>query len=644
MSKYLMLINIGPVQDFIATARRSRDLWFGSWFLSEISKTAAEKIVKKFKCENLIFPAVLDPNDLNENTAFNAANKILAIIDENPQIVGSEIKSAVDERFKKIYAETFDVVGRENFNYELAEKQLKDLIEFYWTAVEFDGSDEKYPEARKKVEYLTAARKNTRQFSRVKWGANVPKSSLDGKRESVIFKEDYPKPARPNDSESDKQERKQKIKALYDKFRIRDREQLCGVGLFKRLGYLKDENGNKVDNFFSTSHIAAKPLMSSLKNNINDQKLEFYRTLVSNLKAEFKKSRIKEHLDSTPANDQIFGKMDGHLLYEDRMRDYLNPETEKREIAQAQNAIKEFFGKAFGNESLKPSPYYALLLADGDNMGKAIDAKKTPDEHRKISEALSGFAKSVKKIVNEDHQGSLFYAGGDDVLALVPLHTALCCAKELNKNFADYLKDFEYEDEQTKEIKTPTLSVGIAVAHHLEPLSDALELVRKAEKTAKSVDGKNALAIIVDKRSGTSRTLKGQFSKGIIEYLRQLIKFDKKGDVSRQAAYELRDLARRLEIHGDKSKDENLFNEEEKNLRQKFVEIKQKEAKRIIKRKLKNVGSEKFNETDYFKLFERLEDKNGAEKLADELITAKIFADAEKTAGMNDKPEEKENV
>ena len=41
--KYLISIAIGPVQDFIASARRSRDLWFGSWLLSELSKTAARR-------------------------------------------------------------------------------------------------------------------------------------------------------------------------------------------------------------------------------------------------------------------------------------------------------------------------------------------------------------------------------------------------------------------------------------------------------------------------------------------------------------------------------------------------------------------------------------------------------------------------
>ncbi len=56
MSSYLLLVSLGPVQDFIASARRTRDLHFGSWFLSELSRAAAYEIVTQNKRENLIFP------------------------------------------------------------------------------------------------------------------------------------------------------------------------------------------------------------------------------------------------------------------------------------------------------------------------------------------------------------------------------------------------------------------------------------------------------------------------------------------------------------------------------------------------------------------------------------------------------------
>ncbi len=80
MTSYLYVLSIGPVQDFIAAARRTRDLWFGSHLLSEISKAAAKKI--RDEGGQLIFPSPEKPGkDLapsDDRDAFNVANIILA--------------------------------------------------------------------------------------------------------------------------------------------------------------------------------------------------------------------------------------------------------------------------------------------------------------------------------------------------------------------------------------------------------------------------------------------------------------------------------------------------------------------------------------------------------------------------------------
>ena len=52
--KYLIEIAVGPVQEFIASARKLRDLWFGSTLLSELSKCVA-KSMQSQGC-SLIFP------------------------------------------------------------------------------------------------------------------------------------------------------------------------------------------------------------------------------------------------------------------------------------------------------------------------------------------------------------------------------------------------------------------------------------------------------------------------------------------------------------------------------------------------------------------------------------------------------------
>lgn len=54
--KYLLNVSITPVQEFIAEARKTRDLWIGSYVLSFITFKALEPFIKNSACE-IIYPA-----------------------------------------------------------------------------------------------------------------------------------------------------------------------------------------------------------------------------------------------------------------------------------------------------------------------------------------------------------------------------------------------------------------------------------------------------------------------------------------------------------------------------------------------------------------------------------------------------------
>ena len=623
---YLMVIGIGPVQEFIASARRSRDLWFGSWLLSELSKTAANEIVKQNKIESLIFPSVADPTELNENSDFNVVNKIVALV-EKPDELGKTIYEAMQKRLEDIRKDAYQNV-KGSFSKELqdkAEAQVKDLIEFFWSVVTIENPDDanEYKKAREKVEYLFAARKATRNFISTKtWSDNVPKSSLDGQRESVIHEDVY-------DSVRNGKMTKEELRF---QFGVREGERLCGVGLLKRHGNRKSQvNSTNDGSFFSTSHVASLPLLDTLTDKVAVDKYIRRLKEIGMSDRDFNQVPVPKNSIEHPA----FGRNDGHLLFEERLSDYFESREvftdkedgkERKKLAEARVALRCFLKTAL--EDKKPLPYYALLLADGDAMGKAIDARTSRKEHQELSAELSLFAKDVIKIVEIQHKGSLIYSGGDDVLAFAPLHTVLACAKELANLFGKRLDRFKI----TEKGKTysPTLSVGIAVAHHLEPLEDGLDLARKAEEAAKAVDGKNALAVMVDKRSGISRTLKGTWGT-IDKRLNQLIEWHIPGEIPDGAAYQLRDLANLLEV-SDKVSDED---------RKVLQRAKIAEAKRILKRK--EISEEALRKLENFlndircvRKKEHLA-KGNAEKdfvdksvevLADELIISKMFADA----------------
>ena len=38
MTRHLLAVSIGPVQEFIAAARKTRDLWYGSALLSDVAR------------------------------------------------------------------------------------------------------------------------------------------------------------------------------------------------------------------------------------------------------------------------------------------------------------------------------------------------------------------------------------------------------------------------------------------------------------------------------------------------------------------------------------------------------------------------------------------------------------------------------
>ncbi len=99
MSAHLLAIAVGPVQGFIAAARRTRDLWFGSHLLSEISKAAAKSVHDDGG--RLVFPAPEDPADLERDSPLIVANVILAELREaDPKTIAAHAKEAAKNRWR----------------------------------------------------------------------------------------------------------------------------------------------------------------------------------------------------------------------------------------------------------------------------------------------------------------------------------------------------------------------------------------------------------------------------------------------------------------------------------------------------------------------------------------------------------------
>ncbi|MFO7291437.1 MAG: type III-B CRISPR-associated protein Cas10/Cmr2, partial [Bacillota bacterium] len=119
-----------------------------------------------------------------------------------------------------------------------------------------------------------------------------------------------------------------------------------------------------------------------------------------------------------------------------------------------------------------------------------------------ISRRLSRFARQTVPHIVKKYGGELVYAGGDDVLAFVPIKNVLSLARELRQAFSDSKRGLD---------EKATASMGIVIAYCKDPLYRMLNRVRSLEKKAKSFwrgkngPSKDAFALAYLARSGEQR-------------------------------------------------------------------------------------------------------------------------------------------
>jgi CRISPR-associated protein Cmr2 len=148
---HLLIVSLGPVQDFINAARRTRDLWAGSRLLSDVSRAAASEIREH---GTLIFPSSI---------AFDSiGNVILAEIREgqDPASAATHAKNAAQAAWRKAANDALHQAA-DCVNLSIWEDQVADAIEFYaaWTPVDPD-----YQTAQRRVRRLLDGRKACRDF------------------------------------------------------------------------------------------------------------------------------------------------------------------------------------------------------------------------------------------------------------------------------------------------------------------------------------------------------------------------------------------------------------------------------------------------------------------------------------------------
>ncbi len=382
MAQSILKMQVGPVQDFIAQARSTRDMWAGSYLLSWLTAAAMKPFKEHPECE-FIFPQ-LENQPLYKMFASDKSspdgliptipNVFLVLVPQGMvKTLAQDADKQLRSELKKISKQCWDHLVNEfpNVPLDSSKSRWDDQVSRFpiinWHAVDYTPED--HDGSIKQLNKHMAARRNTREFQQ--WGAmtkddgNVAwDNNLQGAAKDVL---------------SGKEE-------------IIGGESLWAgnsQGYWKKAGPFGAMNCIK--RLFPEAVLERK--FGDLKEFWNEMSMSNTRDLAA--------------MNRAGVSDQ------------------LKDEDEK---------------------PLPLNPYMAVIAMDGDRMGAALDKIKDKESHKAFSQALATFSEKLVKPIVTDAGGQLVYAGGDDVLALCPADQALAIAAELREKFLEAMQEFRRLD------------------------------------------------------------------------------------------------------------------------------------------------------------------------------------------------------
>lgn len=499
-----MHFSLGPVQGFVAQARRTRDFWSGSFILSYLAGQAMLAVRKKGG--ELILPAVAEESG-------KIVDPLLAAIGQREEgkilSKGPEI-ATLPNRFVAGVPDYFDpfacVEAVQHAWRELAEEVWQDYVQpvahlgrgareiwerqiaGFWEISWVIGDDPA----------LLDRRKN--------WRSHVPpvepgdKCTLMGNYQEISG---YLRIQEKKRQDSFQDSFWAALRSKAGEYEVAEDERLCAIALVKRLFPLVAAEilWPVPRRYPSTPYLAAVPwLAEGCKN--QPEKARIYAAKAGRLPGANRREDperfacLKAALAKNPEGRE-FASLDGNCFHEAALyNDHLweqgaeagrNEKTAglRRQLIILLNDL----GKDLGSPA---APFYALLLMDGDRLGALL--RDHPQEL--ISKALAVFSRSVKEVI-ADYSGVTVFAGGDDVLALFPLDGALPAALALRSLYTRSYADCGLAAGRG------TISGAIVYAHYTTPLTAVYqEAHHLLDEVAKNETGRDSLAVTVWKGAG----------------------------------------------------------------------------------------------------------------------------------------------
>lgn len=582
----LMVFSITPVQGFIARARKMRDYWAGSVLLSWLAFEGLRWVMENLGADHILYPSLIDQPLVNNylekewevtglfkpkiwnnqpNEIASLPNKFLFLIpfgkaDEIAVELGkviSEKWAAVAEMVAAYLVEKISMDNDERkYIQEMFTRQTSEFWDFQWAATRLADFTDK-----KELTSLLDEDQWHNQFAyleTIKPILNKKGYSSENASKGILY----------STSHSLVQSALAAEKSIRSAVRTEEPGEKCQMcGEFEVL-HSKRWNGEVASDYADHLKEFWNQLNPEQKDDVDFKENERLCSvcLIKRLAPLILKNSKDHILCNVFRSIDNFPSTTGMALHNYFKRFGITEKKDQRVIAQKLHKDEEHFR---GEKIENRDKYYALLMMDGDNMGKLINGETiasswnkimhpqiaerlkgtgfdplyrnvwqkifddnagwnkrlvTPAIHAAISEALGDFSIYGVASIVKDHDGRLIYAGGDDVCAFLPIGSALPAARKIRDYYASI---FRYIS--TDRISTPitekewmpepgklsvnlgigdkiSISAAILICHHKESLTQMIERAHHLlQSQAKDKAERNACAIELRKRHGGSR-------------------------------------------------------------------------------------------------------------------------------------------
>ncbi|WP_427365697.1 type III-B CRISPR-associated protein Cas10/Cmr2 [Candidatus Caldatribacterium saccharofermentans] len=447
----LFLFSIGPVQSFIAQARKTQDFYLGSYILSYLTFMAIEEVVNRYGPVSIVYPdlhrqPLMDWFLQKKRIAVGSfkdsmllvptiPNRFVAIIPTVESDKLKELAKLLMEKVRKSWEDAASAILKafaiqpDPDVWEKLNSQLQEFPYFHWVAIPWrsDGKDvvgidefepffanlKPYREIAggigglpyellySALERSMGARKNLREFTQPEVLEKGRKCSVCGERDVVFFREGRNKGkfTRYGVPLLDLTGRKE----VSLKF-LADGEGLCAVCFVKRAFevYLRESVSRSVFDkltFPSTAEVAC----ADFKRQVLSQKRKELQEYLKKAKDLFGEAfQEVEPLPKLKADFRGLENLGGEWFYEENLRKaYIEKElgisVDEERLKTLREALKALY------ETTRPSSYYAVITFDGDDMGRWLSGALLPSiESTYASGIWERFPEPLKDWIREN--------------------------------------------------------------------------------------------------------------------------------------------------------------------------------------------------------------------------------------------------